>query len=147
MTLRELEATQAPLGNAQLIPGRYNLELSHGEARQFEWSGGHPDDLIATDETGNHYLLREIVGAGACRFVEVEPRTPEPGLRVHAIVTPDERLIGTLVTRLVSPDAAPRRITDRMGWVANKVAGWLLAKRPNPELKIRVRATPAWQEA
>ncbi|HTH72490.1 MAG TPA: hypothetical protein VL737_03985 [Candidatus Pristimantibacillus sp.] len=135
------------MGNPKLIPGRMTLELSAGEARMYEWSGGDPDSLTATDDIGHHYLLREVVGAGSCQFLEITPRTPEPGLHVHAIVTPDERVIGTLVTRLVSPDAAPRNFIERVRKVADSVVGLLVGQRPNPELKIRVRTTPAWQEA
>lgn len=152
MTLQELRANDA-FGGAQLVPGPYYLTLTQGQARMYEWTGGDPDSLVETDDNGNHHVLRELVGAGDCRFVPVEPRSDKPDLRVHDIVTPNERVIGTLVTRLVSPDRPPRNIMDRVLRVADRIAGfgpWLFTGRwgkPEPELRIRVRASQIWNEA
>lgn len=152
MTLAELEANER-FGGAQLVPGVFHLELTPGLVRQYEWNNGDPNSLIDADETGQHYLLREIVGAGACNFVQLESRSDDPNVRVHAIVTPDSQVIGTLITRLVTPDDQPRTMYDRVARVADKITGfgyWFMTGDwvgSGPELHIRVRPSPLWNEA
>lgn len=148
MTVRAEVRTDEALGGAQLITNPFHLLLSPGEARAYEWNDGNPDAcLIESDETGTHYVLRELIGAGACRFERIEARDPDPNLRVHAIITPDNQVIGTLVARLVHPEDVPARPVDRARQVARKALDWFFGDESLPELHFRVRPSRVQAEA